>query len=82
MTDAGSARVDPNNLFRVCLRTARAATEGNGAEGLMTPEGRRQAAPGLRTVGEAESVRLPILVPLHSAAVRPVPLLSYIAHSA
>ena len=48
MTDAGSARVDPNNLFRVCLRTARAATEGNGAEGLMTPEGRRQAAPGLR----------------------------------
>ena len=28
MTDAGSARVDPNNLFRVCLRTARAATEG------------------------------------------------------
>ena len=49
MTDAGSVRVDPNNnLFRVCLRTARAATEGNGAEGLMTPEGRRQAAPGLR----------------------------------
>ena len=48
MTDAGSARVDPNNLFRVCLRTARAATEGNGAEGLMMPEGRRQAAPGLR----------------------------------
>ena len=48
MTDAGSARVDPNNLFRVCLRTARAATEGNGTEGLMMPEGRRQAAPGLR----------------------------------
>ena len=74
MTDAGSARVDPNNLFRVCLRSARTATEGSGAEGLMMPEGRRQAGWGF--VGEAESVRLPILVPLHSAAVRPVPLLS------
>ena len=48
MTDAGSARVDPNNLFRVCLRTGAGSHRGNGTEGLMMPEGRRQAAPGLR----------------------------------
>ena len=78
--------VDPNNLVRVCLRTARVANHrrpaGSGAEGLMTvmPEGDGRRRRGF--VGEAESVVYPhVLVPLHSAAVRPVPLLSYIAHS-
>ena len=28
MTDAGSARVDPNNLFRVCLRTGAGSHRG------------------------------------------------------
>ena len=57
MTDANSAHIDPNtvtyllvlDIFKFAwLRTARAATEGSGAEGLMMPEGQRQAAPGLR----------------------------------